>query len=329
MVIRKIFGYFLVFLFILVSLPAFLTYSLSKTFLNPSFYSDSVIGVFYDFALNVTTKNLYQQDPTLRRHFQEEELLKEIQAAFPVGQFHKIMADFGQQLEELKNHPEKTVTFNFKLLRTSLVAVAQHMSSKLFSSLPDCHPDELPQFNEEGLATCIPKGVDSNLVAGPVAKQFEKAIYDTIPDQVDLSFSKADNNLSMASFLQWIDIIKTALFGTLLALIILIVFVIYKPFSAILRFEGKAFLGSGLEGFLLSLVLVEFPKSVFSIFSAKSDALIQTLGGKETLLKFFEYLFSFFIVEIQRISLVFLGLGAFLLFIYFYLKRKNTLALKT
>ena len=99
MVIRKIFGYFLVFLFILVSLPAFLTYSLSKTFLNPAFYSDSVIGVFYDFALNVTTKNLYQKDPTLRRHFQENELLKEIQASFPVGQFHKIMADFGQQLE--------------------------------------------------------------------------------------------------------------------------------------------------------------------------------------------------------------------------------------
>lgn len=323
MAVRKIFGYFLVFLFVVVSFPAFLTYGISKTFLNPDFYSSSVVSVFYDFAMSATTKNLYQQEPALRRHFQEAELLSEIKNIFKVSQFQKIMEDFGKHLGELKNEPYKTVTFSLKPLRASLIAVAQRMSSKLFSELPQCQPDELPQFNEEGLATCMPKGADVNLVSGPVAKQFEKAVYDTVPDQVDLSFSKADRNIGVGLLLQWIDIIKTALFGVLLALIILIVFVVYKPFSAIIRFEGKAFLGSGLEGFLLTLVLVEFPKWFFSLLEARSDYLIQALGGRETVLKFFEYIFSFFIVEIQRISLVFLGLGACLLFLYFYLKRKH------
>ncbi len=323
MAVRKIFGYFLVFLFIIVSLPAFLTYGLSKTFLNPDFYSGSVVAVFYDFAVNVATRNIYQQEPTLRRHFQEAELLQEIKNTFPVSQFQKIMDDFGVRLKELKNEPEKTLTFSLKPFRTSLIAVAQRMSSKLFSVLPECQPDELPQFNEEGLATCVPKGIDPNLVSGPVAKQFEKAVYDTVPDQVDLSFSKTDSNISIGLLLQWIDIIKTTLFGVMLTLIILIVFVVYKPFSAIIRFEGKAFLGSGLEGFLLSLVTSEAPKWVFSVFQARRDALIQALGRDETVLKFSEYLFSFFIIEIQRVSMVFIGLGAFLLFLYFYLKKNH------
>lgn len=328
MTVRKIFAYFIIFLFSICGILTFLTHSLGKTFLNPYFYSGPILNVSYDLLLHSATRTIYEKESLLRQNFKENDLFNEIKIVFPVDKFQLIMKDFSDQFAALKMDNKSSITLNLKLLRTALLEVAQRISSRFYASLPQCGSDELPQFNEEGLATCVSRGIDFNLAAGPMAKRFEKTVYDSVPDHVDLSFAKTNGNITMPLLMQWIDNVKLLLFITLFVLLSVLVFVVHKPFAMMVHFIGKAFLSSGITGFILGIGLMQLPGRFVEIFQLQNEKLITILGGRETMFEFLKYVFTFFINEIQRISMVFIFLGVVFSVLYFYLKRANKINAK-
>jgi hypothetical protein len=174
----------------------------------------------------------------------------------------------------------------------------------------------------------VPGGTNYEVVAGPLSKQFETGVLNALPDTVDLSLARDENGSTLTLVLSSADRVRFYGIAALMVLIVLIAFVIYRPFTAIVRYEGTAFLFSGFLGFLMSISLGSVPLWVIQLYGAKNTNVVKALGGELVLVKYFEQIFASFTGEVQKISFVFLALGAVLLFIYFYFLRKDEKKIK-
>ncbi len=319
--LRRIVASFLIFLFVVVALPTFFVFGLNRTFLDPNFYGETVVSPAYEVLMNAVAHNIYAKDPVIQKHFKEEDIRKVVVETVPLDLFKVSMKGFSNDLEQVKARPEHPLTFDLKPYRSSLVKISQRLAIHLFQALPQCKSNELPEFTEEGIATCVPGGTNYEVVAGPLSKQFETGVLNALPDTVDLSLAR-DQSGSMFTFvLSSADKVRFYGIGALMVLIVLIAFVLYKPFTTIVRYEGVAFLFSGFLGFLMSLGLGEVPVWLVQMYASKNVGVVKSLGGELVLVKYFQQIFSQFTGEIQKISFVFLALGAVLLFIYFFFLR--------
>ena len=325
MMIRRLFSLLLVFIFVVVSLPTFVVFGLSRTFLDPKFYGDNVVAPTYELLINLVANNIYAKDPVIQKYFQEVDLRKIISESISLELFKTSMKDFAADLAQIKDHPDHPLTFDLKPYRGALVKIAQRLAIHLFQSLPACKSDELPQFNEAGIATCVPKGINYDVVAGPLSKEFELNVSNALPDNVDLSLARDQNGSMITYVLASADKIKFYAIIALMILIALIAIVVYKPFASIVCYEGMAFLGSGFLGFLLSIMMGWFPLWAVQIYATKNVNLVKSFGGEAVLLRNFQQIFGAFSGEVQKISFVFFVLGILLLLMYFYFLRKKNI----
>ena len=184
---RRLITLFLVFVFVVVALPTFVVFGFSRTFLDVNFYTETVIPPAYELLVNVVAYNIYQKDAIIQKYFKEEDIRKIVSESITVDMFKISMNNFADDLTKIKDHPEHPLTFDLKPYRSGLVKIAQRLAIHLFQALPACKSDELPQFNEEGIATCVPKGTNYDVVAGPLSKQFELNVANALPDNIDLN----------------------------------------------------------------------------------------------------------------------------------------------
>ena len=314
-VFRRVLAGFLVFLFILASLPTFAVYSISNTYLRPQFYNGKIVQGTYDFLISFTAKNLHTADPIIEEHFTELDLKREIEKVFPRDLFQGVADDMAVQMEKFQQDPTKPVTLSMKKFRDSLVTLSHGLSYLLFQSFPKCAEGEFPENKENGLPTCVPEGVEYNLIAAPFASQFEGAIYQSVPEQIQLDLSTAtggDNGAVV--WLKGFDTIRLVLYVVLICLLVAIAFLVYSQFSLIVFYEGFAFLISGVMGYFMAYGIGTMPQYLFEQIT-KDDPSRQTAE----LLTYLQYLFGFIIDEMQRISLTFVALGGVLLLVRFFL----------
>lgn len=323
MIFRRILAGFFVFLFVVTALPTFFVYAFSKTFFNPDFYPGSVSDKVYVYLVDTVTINFYESDVTLQKHFQRDEVVQSVREAFTPELFRTIMADAGQQIGQLKLKPREPVTLSFKIFRDSLLTASHNLAYRLFQSIPGCKIEELPQVNEDGIPTCIPRTVDYVEVAGPLSKQFEKAVYGAFPEQVeiDLSSSKSQNKDLLISLFANIDRIKTYFLAGLLLISFFVVVLLYDSFSSILEYEGIAFFLSGICAFFISFLYGFMPDFLLQNFQKGTGGFSNLLGDQEHLREVVQYIFSFPRVETQKIALIFIALAVVFFVIRFFLRR--------
>jgi hypothetical protein len=316
MTVKRALAGLLVFLFIIVALPTFLFFGISNSFLRQSFYEGPVADITYNFAVNVTAADLLKKDDIIAAFFNETDLKAEMMIVFPESMFKGIMTDLSGQIASLKDKPDKPLTISLKVFRESLLTFANDLSYKLFQKLPVCVGGQLSQVDVKGLPTCIPPGAEYNQIAAPFAQRFESTVYSIVPEQiqVDLNSPLGQSGLSIAVFLQWFMYSKYILYGSLLLILILIVLLIYSPFSLIVKYEGMAFAFSGITGYLLSLGISMMPDLLISDMNVMSN--------KEQWRQLISYLASYVAAESQKIALAFLALGAVLILIRVFLTHR-------
>jgi len=324
MTIRRIVGSFLVFAFIIVALPTFVVFALNRTFFDANFYSSYATDPGYQLLLNAIAYNIYSKDPLVQKYFKADDVHKIVAETIPESLFQETMQSFTKDLQQLKTDPQHPLTVNLKPYRDNLEQVAEQLAVHVFQALPACKTSELPQFNEDGIATCVPSGTDYNTVAGPLSKEFEAAVLNSLPDTVDLSLARSQNGSMFTLIFDSAEKVKFYGIATLMALIVILAFVLYRPFSLIVRFEGAAFLFSGFLGFLMSVAFSSVPGWVIMSYAQKNENFLKALGGDSLVSQYFQQIFGVFVGEIQKIAFIFLGLGAVLLFIYFFFLRKET-----
>lgn len=316
MTVKRALAGFLVFLFIVVALPTFLFFGISNSFLRQSFYEGPVVDVAYDFAVNVTVANLLKKDDIISAFFTQTDLKSEIMTVFPESMFKGITSDLAAQVAGLKEKPDKPLTISLKVYRESLLTFANDLSYKLFQKLPVCTGGQLSETDVRGLPTCVPQGAEYNQIAAPFAQRFESTVYSIVPEQIqiDLNSPLGQSNVSLAVFMQWFMYSKYILYGSLLVMLILIALLVYAPFSLIVKYEGLAFMFSGIAGYLLSLGISMMPDLLISDMNVTSD--------QEQWRQMLQYLASYVSAESQKIALVFLALGAVLVLIRVFLTHK-------
>ncbi len=325
---RRIIASFLVFLFVIVALPTFVVYGLDKTFFDSSFYVNNVTEPAYELLVNAVAFNIYSKNPLVQKYFQQDDVHKIVAESISLDLFKTSMQDFASDFDAIKTQPNHPLSFNLKPYQASLEKIGQRMAMNIFQALPQCKGNELPQFNEDGIATCVPGGTNYDVVSAPLAQQFQTGVSAALPDTVDLSLARDQNGSTITYILNSAEQFKFYGIAALMVFIVVIAFAIYRPFNLIVRYEGIAFLFSGFLGFLMSIGLMQVPFWLVQTYAEKNGGIIKTLGGPLVLAQSFQKIFSVFTGEVQKISFVFLGLGAVLLFIYFFFLRKEAKRIK-
>src|SRR5690606_20864361 len=157
--------------------------------------------------------------------------------------------------------------------------------------LPACANGSLGGLSEDGIPECVPDGVGYDVLVGPLLGNFETGVYQGIPEELN-----EVNRIIPGEVLQNIDLAKNVIFVVLLVIMALMALVLYQPISLIVGFIGWSFLLSGALGLL---------------FSTQSKALTGAIqwdvdpSVKEEVMKYFDYLFNFVFLEIQKIALIF------------------------
>jgi hypothetical protein len=316
MFVRRAFAGFFISLFVVFTLPTFLLFGLSNSVGKASFYDGPVMDQAYDLLIRITAVNLIRTDPVVEKYFNESQLKAAIMEVFPLELFKGMVKDFSGQLEELKENPEKPLVVSLKNFREGLLTFANNLSYKLFQALPICKGGEIPAEDVQGLPTCVPEGVEYNVVAAPFAKQFETSVYAAVPEQmqIDLNAAMGKSGLTMAAVVNVFLMAKYVLYGILMGLLVIIALLVFSPFSLIAKYEGIAFVGSGIAGYLLSVCLYQLP-----------DYLVNSVGVpdfREEILQMAKSTVSYIVAESQKMALVFLALGAVLILVRVFMTQK-------
>ncbi len=313
---RRAFAGVFILIFVVIALPTFLYFGVSNSILRPSFYEGPIAGTVYDFLLKVSTQRLIKADEVITEHFTESDIRTEIMSVYPLEMFKKNMAGFASQLEAVKSGASRSISFSLNDFRQSLLTFANNLAYKLFQSLPICQGGQIPEQDTRGLPTCVPPGVEYNNIAAPFSQRFEAAVYMAVPEPapVDLNAVQGPYGVTLGKIFDGLSVAKYYLYGSLMFMLILIALLVYGPFSLIVKYEGIAFIYSGVAGYLMGWGMSYLPGYLLA------DA---NLGDmKPDVLQMSNYAMSFVVAESQKIALIFLALGAVLVLIRVFLTYK-------
>ncbi|MBU0668016.1 hypothetical protein KJ951_00080 [Patescibacteria group bacterium] len=316
MFFRRVLAAIMIFVFVSVSTVAFLIFAVGNTFFRASFYEKDIKEAGYEFLVDAAVASISQQDTLISKYFIKEELKDEVEKVFPISLFEKSLNELVQEVQSLKDDPNRPLTFRLGMFRESLLTLANNLSYKIFESLPFCAPDEVPNETVDGLPSCVPQGFAYNDVSGELSAQFEEDVYSAVPEQVqfDVNSALGADGPAISQIFTMVDTVKMVFYVILLVLLGLIALVIYRPFSAILMAEGIAFSLSGAVALIVGYVVGFMP----ALFNA---------GMKDNYLKDVIYTFmvqvaGIFGGEVQRGGMVFLATGIILLAVRFFLRRR-------
>ena len=291
MIIRRILASFLVFLFVIVSIPNFFIYSISRSYLDTDFYKreDLRSGV-YDFVVDKTVSILQDNSEMMKGYFSPAELKIQIEKVFTEKVFTGILDDFSVQLDKYKQNTGSSVVLSLRVLRDNLLTVSNNLAYIVYQNLPSCAADAEPmKMGGKKAPSCVDRSVSYEDVVRPIISDFETTIYNNIPEEM----ANFDKVIPLQALVQ-AENLRNISFLILLVILVLIVLVIFSSTSVIVAYIGNGFFLSGLVGY------------------AVGSSLMMGLGGLKEQLEdvrsqqFLYFLFNFLTEEIKRLSLLFL-----------------------
>lgn len=304
MLLRRITASFLVILFVVLAIPNFLIYGLSRTYLNTDFYRrDDVVQGVYEYALDKTVDALREGSDFFSGYFTPKELRTELENVFTKSVFSKTLADFADQIDEYKKDTSKTLVVSLRVLRENLLTVGNNLAYMVYQKLPSCSSDLTLSFSG-GVPECVPSQVPYETVVAPITDSFEAAIYEEIPEEL--------GNIEQAvpiEMLVKVEGYRDISFIVLVVLLLLMALVLYTRVSSIIAYIATSFLLSGVTGYGFSFAL---------------DSSIQGVQAEITdprTHRFLLFLLEFLVNEIQRLSIIFVIVGIALYVIRFVLGR--------
>lgn len=306
MVIRRILASFLLLLFVLVSIPNFFIYALSRTFLDTEFYKrDDLRTGIYDFAVDKTVVVLQENSEMMRGYFKPEELKKKIEQVFTKKTFGEILDDFAVQLEKYKQTPDAKLVLSLRVLRENLLTVSNNLVYQIYQSLPTCSEDmDLVNLSLEKAPSCVPKNISYELVVKPITSNFESTIYNNVPEEM----ANIDKVVPMQLLIR-AESYRNMSFLILIIILMLIVLVVFSSTTVIVSFIGTGFLLSGVVGYVIG-----------SSFILGLDQLKERLTDVRAQ-EFLLFLLNFVADEVKRLSVLFFLVGVALFVVKFVLKR--------
>ena len=304
MLLRKITASFLVILFVVLALPNFLIYGLSRTYLNTDFYRrDDVIQGVYDFTLIKTVDVLRDKSNFFQGYFTADELSVKISEVFTKAIFANTMVDFADQIDQYKKDQTIPLVISLRPLRENLLTVGNNLAYLIYQKLPACSEDDFVLKRGEP-PVCVPSAVAYEDVVKPLTDNFKTTIYNDIPEEL----SNIDKAIPLQTLIN-VESYRDISFMFLVVILGMIALVLYTKISTILTYIVSGFLLGGGVGYAFATAIIS---TIGSMQGEVSDPKTQ---------QFIAFLLSFLVNEIQKLSIIFVIVGFALLVIRFVLKR--------
>lgn len=316
MVIRRIIAILFILVYVTVSVGAYAIFGFSNTLVNKEFYEETVSEDIYEFIVNVSARKMVEEE-AIAAYFNETEIRREVLNVFPYSSFKMMVAQITSQVDELDGKGDSPIVIRLSTLRESLLTLAHTLSYRIFEKTKKCSVGEIPEENEMGIPSCIPQGVEYNMIFGVLDDKFERAVYNAVPEQVqvDLNTSIGNNGESISLVLANKETGMIIVYVTMIVLIMLIALIIFKPFATIMTYEGIAFILSGLFG-----VVIKQGLNVLSFGIADN---IEDIVVREESRVLIGKIIMAFGDEVQKAALISIGLGVVLILLRIFIYHKN------
>lgn len=304
MLLRKITASLLVILFVVMALPNFLIYGLSRTYLSVDFYRRAdVVGQIHDFTLDRTVGVLQSESDFFSGYFSPAELRENVAKVFTQAIFQEILDDFATQIEQYKKDPNLKLVLSVRVLRDNLLTVGNNLAYLVYQKLPACPDDAMP-VDANMVPQCVPENMPYDEAIRPLTENFEAAIYNQIPEELT-SFEQAVPLKALVNVEKYREIT----FVFLVFILALIALTVYGRISTIIAYVSTAFILGGGVGYLFGSLLVA--------------AVSRLQGGEmddQTVRDFIVRMLDFLVKEIEKLSLIFIIVGVALLIIRYVLR---------
>ncbi len=299
----------LVLIFGLVTIPTFFIRSIVKTYLNPAFYEGPVVEESYEYLVDFLDEEI-SQDEAVSEYFDSSEVDVLVREYITSVDLRTVIQEFISQMNNISDgRKSNIITVSLDPLKDGMPGMANDVATHIVDKIPACEDEieDLAEFLKDGLPDCIPQEIEKSSLINPLALEIEKNMSDMIPGEFSLDLNTAGEG-DTASFTQLLFIFKYAqmmlpLF--MLILLLLMTLIIYKPYIRTVKFIGTSFALGGV----LSLVAGQ-------LFAQIPDVFKESINGLNS---FYSYLIDFVVACINTYSLYFIGIGALVILIGFYL----------
>lgn len=303
MLLRKITASFLVVVFVVLALPNFLIYGLSRTYLNTDFYRRAdVIQGAYEFTLDKTVGVLQTESEFFKGYFTAEDLKKQVSEVFSLAIFSGTLADFANQIDLYKKDQTKPLVISLRVLRENLLTVGNNLAYLIYQKLPTCSESDVV-LSANQVPECIPPEVPYETVVRPLTENFENAVYNQIPEEL----SNIDKAVPLKALIN-MENYRDLSFIFLVGLLAMLALILYSKISTTLAYIASGFLLGGGVGYAFATAIIS---TVGNFRGEVSDPEIQ---------KFIVFMLGFLIDEIQKLSIIFMIVGVALFVIRYVLK---------
>lgn len=311
MKIRIAIAVLLALIFGLVTIPTFFIRSIVKTYFNPAFYEGSVIEESHEYLVDFLDEQI-SQDEAVGEYFDKSEVDILVREYITSADLRTVIQEFISQMNNISDgRKSNIITVSLEPLKDGMPGMANDVATHIVDKTPVCEDEieDLAEFLKDGLPNCVPQEIEKSSLINPLALEIEKNMSDMIPGEFSLDLNQAGEG-DTASFTQLLFIFKYAqmilpLF--MLILLLLMTLVIYKPYTRTMKFIGSSFALGGI----LSLIAAQ-------LFSQIPDIFKESINGLNS---FYSYLIDFVVARINTYSLYFIGIGALVILIGFYLSR--------
>jgi len=312
----------LVLIFGLITVPTFFVRSFVKTYFNPSFYEGEVVEESHDYFLTFFQSQV-KNDEFVSEYFTEEEVETLTRKYFQLESFQEIVKDFVSQMNNLSEDRQKgEIDVSLMPLKQNIPDMAADISEIIVDKIPLCESEEEVieaafEFNGD-LPSCIPEEIGKTQVEKPLAREIEKNLNDSIPGEFKLNFESDEESEGTSEFKQLLYIFNYAqmilpLF--MLIVILLMALIIYKPYTRIMKFIGSGFILGGVFALVSGQLFSRIPGAV--ITPQTFPELIAADLNK--MAEFYSFLIQFIVDRINIYSIYFIGIGALVILVGFYL----------
>ncbi|HBB02998.1 MAG: hypothetical protein US89_C0004G0061 [Candidatus Peregrinibacteria bacterium GW2011_GWF2_38_29] len=293
---RKFLAFVLVVVLLVFSVPATIFFGFYNTIFNYDFYEGPLLNNVYNQGVPILIEEMVSQDnDMLGKYFTRDELFELFKKDIPVTAFQTIVRGVTSQVDGILRGNGKTkITIQFDSLKPYFDVLIINFTNELFDKkIPKCEVGQKIVFKD--LPSCVKPDTDfyKKGFVSQMQKNFDE-IFKSKASSVEIDATPVLQNFQA---IQGFSVLTQAFFMFLAILCLLILLVLWKPFSRGFKWLGVVF-------FIVSFNALVFYKTV-SILSSYID--ISNIGFPEKYIPEVRNIIDFIVNSFKNQMLYVLG----------------------
>jgi len=308
--IRKTIASLFILVFALLTVPTLFLRSITTTYLDPKFYEGPVLDEAYSYSVKFVSDEI-SKDENVTKFFTRDEIKNLIEENFTKDNVREITKDFIAQLKAISDK-RKTDAIKVSLLpvKENIAKMSDMIAEKILAGVPDCADENASLVSNADVPTCIPKEMDRNQLKSEIKNRIEKGLTDTIPGEFTIDTAKEDQ-MKLYEVLNVVHYSEMILPLFMLIILLLIMLIVYKPYTRVMGYSGVALTVGGIFG----LVVVQLIKYLPGMLNANST--------NTEIINLSTLIISVFTQKMTVYSLWFLGVGIVIILLAIFLRKSH------